>query len=63
MRNEIQESYALCRRQARQAASSFYWSFSLLPRQQRDSMYALYAFLRRTDDLGDDNGPLPLRRR
>jgi phytoene synthase len=61
--DEIQDSYAFCRRQARQAASSFYWSFSLLPREQRDSMYALYAFLRHTDDLGDSDRPLPLRRR
>ncbi|MFO0904895.1 MAG: phytoene/squalene synthase family protein [Pirellulales bacterium] len=49
-------SYDACRRLARQAASSFYWTFWLLPRAQRQAMLALYAFARHTDDLADDAG-------
>jgi phytoene synthase len=47
-------SYELCRQIARRSSSSFYYSFLLLPRAKREAMFALYAFLRRTDDLSDD---------
>lgn len=53
MTNQLAVSYALCRRMAKQSASSFYYSFLLLPRAKRTAMCALYAFLRYTDDLGD----------
>lgn len=53
---DVDASYALCRQVARQSAGNFYYSFWLLPRPKRRAMYALYAFLRQTDDLGD--GPL-----
>jgi phytoene synthase len=46
----------------RRAASSFYYSFFLLPREQRLAMSALYAFLRKTDDLGDSYEPVAARR-
>ncbi len=46
-------SYELCRQIARRSSSSFYYSFRLLPRAKREAMFALYAFLRRTDDLSD----------
>ena len=62
MNAEIAESYRDCKRISRQAASNFYWSFSLLPRQQRLAMYALYAFSRCTDDLGDSSEPVERRR-
>src|SRR5262245_19870526 len=52
--NDLQQSYALCQRLARKSASNFYFSFLLLPRQKRRAMCALYAYLRRVDDLGDD---------
>jgi phytoene synthase len=55
-------SYAACRNVARRSSSSFYYSFFLLPRPERDAMCALYAFLRRTDDLGDSAEPLETRR-
>lgn len=56
-RIEIERSYRVCRQEARRAASSFCWSFRLLPPDRRRAMHALYAFSRRTDDLadGDDN--------
>jgi phytoene synthase len=53
--NQLDESYAVCKRLARQSASNFYYSFLLLPRPKRRSMHALYAFLRRVDDLGDND--------
>jgi phytoene synthase len=52
--SELTHSYLLCQRLARQAHSSFYYCFYLLPRRKRQAMYALYAFLRRADDIGDD---------
>jgi phytoene synthase len=49
----VAASYAHCQKLARRAASNFYFSFLLLPREQRRAMCALYAFLRKVDDLGD----------
>ncbi len=50
---DLKTSYAHCGRIARRAASSFYYSFYLLPSAQRQAMNALYAYLRKTDDLAD----------
>ena len=61
-RRTLEASYAACRSVARRSASSFYFSFFLLPKSQRDAMCALYAFLRRTDDLGDSAEPVEVRR-
>lgn len=55
-------SYAHCQQIARRSASSFYYSFLLLPKQKRMGMCALYAFLRHIDDLGDNSEPVPARR-
>jgi squalene synthase HpnC len=49
----LKASYAHCRRVAIRSASNFVWAFCLLPKPKRKAMYALYAFLRKTDDLGD----------
>lgn len=53
---EIQRSYAYCRRVARQRAKNFYYSFLLLSRTQRNAMCAIYAFMRYCDDLSDEPG-------
>ena len=53
----LRASYRACRRISRQARSSFWASFALLPRHKRPAMHALYAFMRHTDDLADD--PMP----
>ena len=58
----IAESYAAVRRIARRSRSNFYRSFWLLPRDKRRAMYALYAFARVTDDLGDCTAPATLRK-
>ncbi|MFV2070184.1 MAG: phytoene/squalene synthase family protein [Pirellulales bacterium] len=62
MNGELANSYTCCAKIARQAASSFYFSFFLLPRPQRQAMCALYAFLRKTDDLGDSPQPVAERK-
>ena len=49
-------SYAHCRALAKQAARNFYYGFRLLPAQKRDALCALYAFMRRADDISDDAG-------
>jgi 15-cis-phytoene synthase len=51
---DLAAAYRQCQRLARRAASNFYFSFVLLPRDKRLAMCALYAYLRRVDDLADD---------
>jgi phytoene synthase len=63
MSSDLKASYAWCRRIARRSASNFYYSFLMLPRAKRSSMCALYAFLRRTDDLGDSSESQKVRRK
>ncbi len=36
------------------SGSSFYTAMRLMPRQERDAMFAIYAFCRRVDDIADD---------
>lgn len=50
----LDQSYVACTRLARAAGSSFYPCFRMLPREKRQGMIALYAFMRHTDDLADD---------
>lgn len=47
------ESYALCCRIARRTAKNFYYSFLVMPREKRRAMCAIYAFMRRSDDIAD----------
>ncbi len=39
----------------RKSKSSFYYAFSLLPRNKRDAMNTVYAFCRKTDDIVDES--------
>ncbi len=48
------EAYAFCRDIARREAKNFYWAFRVLPRAKSDAMCAVYTFMRRADDLSDD---------
>ncbi len=52
----IGQSYSHCRHVARSRARNFYYSFLLLPRERRNAMCAIYAFMRRCDDLSDEPG-------
>ncbi len=56
-------AYRFCRQVARREAKNFYWAFRVLPRPKSDAMCAVYAFMRRADDISDDESkPLEARR-
>lgn len=59
----LEDSYRQCAKLARKSASSFYYSFWLLPAPKRRAMCALYAFARRSDDLADDESRSLAQRR
>ncbi|MGA2537092.1 MAG: phytoene/squalene synthase family protein [Terracidiphilus sp.] len=61
---ELSAAYAVCRTIARREAKNFYYAFIALPRPKRNAICAIYAFMRRADDLADDESvPIELRRR
>ena len=41
----------------RASGSSFYTAMRILPKAQRDAMFAIYSFCRQVDDIADDPGP------
>jgi phytoene synthase len=47
-------AYAVCRGIARREAKNFYYSFVALPEARRNAICAIYAFMRKADDLADD---------
>jgi squalene synthase HpnC len=61
-RDEVRVSYAECNRIARGAKSSFYLAFFGLPRQKRNGLCALYAFMRLVDNVSDDPGGVEAKR-
>ena len=56
MTPELAASHQFCQELSRQQAKYFYYSFLLLPPERRRAMQALYAFMRRTDDIADEPG-------
>ena len=52
----VEQAYEHCRRIAKARARHFFYSFRLLPPLQRESMCAIYAFTRRSDDIVDNDG-------
>jgi phytoene synthase len=52
--DELEASRAACRRMTRESGSNFSAAFYLLPAAKREAMFALYAFMRYSDDLSDD---------
>jgi len=40
---------------AKSSNTSFYYSFSVLPKQKREAIHAVYAFCRHTDDIVDED--------
>ncbi|WZO99905.1 phytoene/squalene synthase family protein [Isosphaeraceae bacterium EP7] len=60
--SQMKASRRFCCKVARREARNFYISFLLLPPERRRSMCALYAFMRRTDDIADSPGPEAGRR-
>ena len=53
----VRESFAHCRQVARTRARNFYYSFLLLPRERKEAMCAIYAFMRYADDISDQPDP------
>jgi phytoene synthase len=51
---QLAHAYAACRGIARRAAKNFYFSFLVLPKEKRDAICAVYAFMRHADDITDD---------
>ena len=37
----------------KKSKSSFYYAFSILPREKREAIYTLYSFCRQADDIAD----------
>ena len=61
---ELEKAYATCRAIAKREAKNFYYAFVALPEARRNAICAVYAFMRRADDLADDESiPLEQRRR
>jgi phytoene synthase len=50
----LEAAYAECRAVARREAKNFYFSFVALPAPRRNAICAIYAFMRKADDLADD---------
>jgi len=47
-------AYSVCKGITRMAARNFYYAFLVLPRRKREALCAVYAFMRRCDDITDD---------
>ncbi len=59
----LAQSYAHCQQVARTQAANFYYGMKLTPEPKRSAMYAVYAWMRRADDLADGEGDLEEKRR
>ena len=53
-RSQLEDAYAACRAIARREAKNFYYAFVALPEPRRNAICAIYAFMRKADDLADD---------
>jgi phytoene synthase len=54
-RSQLKMAYSVCRSIARSAAKNFYYGFVVFPPRKRNALAAVYAFMRRCDDITDDN--------
>jgi phytoene synthase len=60
--SQLAMAYSVCSGIARNSARNFYYAFLVLPHAKRKALCAVYAFMRKCDDLSDD-ASLPLRER
>jgi phytoene synthase len=51
---QLTMAYSVCRGITRSNARNFYYAFLVLPRHKREALCAVYAFMRRCDDIADD---------
>jgi phytoene synthase len=61
--SQLAMAYSVCTGIARKTAKNFYYSFLVLPRAKRQSLCAVYSFMRHCDDLSDDPSLQPRERR
>jgi 15-cis-phytoene synthase len=60
----VRAAYSACRAIAQREAKNFYYAFVALPEPRRNAICAIYAFMRKADDLSDDESlPREDRRR
>ena len=52
---QLAMAYSVCRGITRTNAKNFYYAFLLLPKRKREALCAVYAFMRRCDDITDDS--------
>src|SRR6202163_1059073 len=57
--SQLDMAYSVCRSIPRSAAKNFYYAFVVLPRRKRNALSAVYAFMRRCDDITDDSALSP----
>ena len=62
MNSQLAAAYSVCRHITRSAAKNFYYGILVLPRERRDAICAVYAFMRHSDDLSDEPGLPPPER-
>jgi len=51
---QLSMAYSVCRGITRSNAKNFYYAFLVLPKRKRQALCAVYAFMRRCDDIADD---------
>jgi 15-cis-phytoene synthase len=61
--SQLAVAYSVCRSITRSAARNFYYAFLVLPRAKRQALCAVYAFMRRCDDIADDESLSQYERR
>jgi phytoene synthase len=52
--SQLHVAYSVCRGITRSQAKNFYYGFLVLPKLKRQALCAVYAFMRRCDDIADD---------
>jgi len=61
--SDLLHAYATCRDVARREAKNFYYAFRVLPEHKRNAMCAVYSFMRKADDIADDESKTLEQRR
>ena len=51
---KLEQAYGVCRAIAKREAKNFYYAFIALPPARKNAICAIYAFMRKADDLADD---------